>query len=79
MSCLRVCCLAAIITFHSGEDRRVKNAFREGFRNAIYLEETRDPIVASEREKKDNPRSKSAKLRWVRRSSTPPRYKPRTQ
>ncbi|MGH7131218.1 MAG: 16S rRNA (cytosine(1402)-N(4))-methyltransferase RsmH [Phycisphaerales bacterium] len=60
--------IAAIITFHSGEDRRVKNAFREGFRNGIYSEETRDPIVATDEEKKFNPRSKSAKLRWVKRA-----------
>ena len=71
--------IAAIITFHSGEDRRVKNNFREGYRSGIYSQETRDPIVATEQEKKDNPRSKSAKLRWVRRAGAPPRNEPPTQ
>lgn len=58
--------IAAIITFHSGEDRRVKNAFREGLRAGIYSDETRDPIIASEAEQRRNPRSRSAKLRWAR-------------
>ncbi|MBC7835515.1 MAG: 16S rRNA (cytosine(1402)-N(4))-methyltransferase RsmH [Phycisphaerales bacterium] len=58
--------VAAIITFHSGEDRRVKNAFRDGLRAGIYSEETRDPIIADETEQRTNPRSRSAKLRWAR-------------
>jgi 16S rRNA (cytosine1402-N4)-methyltransferase len=58
--------IAAIITFHSGEDRRVKNAFREGLRAGIYAEETRDPITATDAEQRANPRSRSAKLRWAR-------------
>lgn len=59
--------VAAIITFHSGEDRRVKNAFRDGFRAGIYSDENRDPIIASEAEQQYNPRSRAAKLRWARR------------
>lgn len=59
--------VGAVISFHSGEDRRVKHAFRDGFRAGVYSQENRDPIVASEREKAQNPRSKSAKLRWARR------------
>lgn len=58
--------IAAIITFHSGEDRRVKNAFRDGLRAGIYAEETRDPIIATDAEQRANPRSRSAKLRWAR-------------
>ena len=58
--------VAAIISFHSGEDRRVKHHFRDGFREGIYAEETRDPIVASEDEIAENPRAKAAKLRWAR-------------
>lgn len=58
--------VAAIITFHSGEDRRVKYAFRDGFRAGIYAAENRDPIVAGEEEQRHNPRSRSAKLRWAR-------------
>ena len=64
--------IAAIITFHSGEDRRVKYAFRDGFRAGIYSAENRDPIIADETEQKDNPRSRSAKLRWARLAAHPP-------
>jgi 16S rRNA (cytosine1402-N4)-methyltransferase len=60
--------VAAIISFHSGEDRRVKDAFRDGVRGGIYSEITRDPVTADEREQRDNPRSRSAKLRWARRA-----------
>lgn len=59
--------VAAIITFHSGEDRRVKNAFRDGLRAGVYSAENRDPIIADEEERRVNPRSRSAKLRWSRR------------
>jgi 16S rRNA (cytosine1402-N4)-methyltransferase len=58
--------VAAIVSFHSGEDRRVKYAFRDGLRDGTYSEETRDPIVASEEERLMNPRAKAAKLRWAR-------------
>jgi 16S rRNA (cytosine1402-N4)-methyltransferase len=58
--------VAAIISFHSGEDRRVKDAFREGVRGGIYSEISREPIVANEEEQRINPRSRSAKLRWAR-------------
>ena len=54
----------AIISFHSLEDRLVKNAFRDDPR----LENlTRKPIVAGEAELAANPRSRSAKLRVARR------------
>ena len=56
----------AIISFHSGEDRRVKAAFREGHRNGIYAEISPDPITAAPAEIAANPRSRSAKLRWAR-------------
>jgi 16S rRNA (cytosine1402-N4)-methyltransferase len=51
---------AAIISFHSLEDRMVKQAFREG---EIWQALTKKPIVASEAEMAANPRSRSAKLR----------------
>jgi 16S rRNA (cytosine1402-N4)-methyltransferase len=60
----------AIITFHSGEDRRVKSAFREGLRGGIWAEISEEPLRASEEEKLDNPRSRSAKLRWARKMGT---------
>jgi 16S rRNA (cytosine1402-N4)-methyltransferase len=56
----------AIISFHSGEDRRVKHAFRDGLRGGVYAEAPGDPIVAGEEEIRENKRSRSAKLRWAR-------------
>jgi 16S rRNA (cytosine1402-N4)-methyltransferase len=67
----------AIITFHSLEDRLVKNFFRRGsfdeqaeenpFINTETVSElkiiTKKPVVATEKEQKQNPRSRSAKLR----------------
>jgi 16S rRNA (cytosine1402-N4)-methyltransferase len=64
--CLNPGGAAAIISFHSGEDRRVKSAFRDGLREGIYQEISPDPILADEMEKKINPRSRSAKLRWAK-------------
>ena len=56
----------AILTFHSGEDRRVKKAFQQGLRDGIYAEVVPEPIRASPEERRSNPRSTSAKLRWAR-------------
>ncbi len=58
---------AAIISFHSGEDRLVKQAFRDGLRDGLYAEISPEPIIACEAERLGNPRSRSAKLRWARR------------
>ena len=58
----------AIISFHSGEDRRVKKAFRDGLRRKIYRDATDDPITATAEESTENPRSRSAKLRWAERA-----------
>jgi len=57
---------AAVISFHSGEDRRVKSAFKKGLQSGIYAETSDDPILADEDEQRTNPRSRSAKLRWAR-------------
>jgi 16S rRNA (cytosine1402-N4)-methyltransferase len=59
--------VAAVIAFHSGEDRLVKRAFREGLDGGRYGEISPERVVASEREQRANPRSRSAKLRWARR------------
>ncbi|HEV8604325.1 MAG TPA: 16S rRNA (cytosine(1402)-N(4))-methyltransferase RsmH [Tepidisphaeraceae bacterium] len=56
---------AAIISFHSGEDRLVKRAFKEGLEMGVYSEIAREPVVASEEETRRNSRSRSAKLRWA--------------
>jgi 16S rRNA (cytosine1402-N4)-methyltransferase len=64
--CLKPGATAAIISFHSGEDRRVKQAFREGLRSKVYAKISEDAITATEEEKLANSRSRSAKLRWAR-------------
>jgi 16S rRNA (cytosine1402-N4)-methyltransferase len=58
---------AAIISFHSGEDRLVKAAFRDGLRAGVYSAVADEPLRATSEERWDNPRSRSAKLRWARR------------
>lgn len=58
----------AILTFHSGEDRRVKKSFQAGERSGIYSEVAPEPMRPSPQEQGSNPRSKSAKLRWAVRA-----------
>ena len=55
----------AILSFHSGEDRRVKKSFQSLFREGIYSEIAPDPIRPSAEECNTNPRARSAKLRWA--------------
>ncbi len=55
----------AILTFHSGEDRRVKKAFQHFQRVGIFSEVASEPIRPSAEECFSNPRAKSAKLRWA--------------
>ena len=66
--CLKPGGRVAILSFHSGEDRRVKKAFQTGERNGTYSAVAPDPIRASFDERRANPRSTSAKLRWAVRS-----------
>ena len=58
----------AVISFHSLEDRLVKDAFREGGRQGIWQVLTRRPETADEAETDRNPRSRSAKLRAAERT-----------
>jgi 16S rRNA (cytosine1402-N4)-methyltransferase len=58
----------AILTFHSGEDRRVKKAFQADRREGIYSAIADDVIRASAEEVRANPRASSAKLRWAVRT-----------
>lgn len=58
----------AVLTFHSGEDRRVKHAFQEGLRAGVYAAVCDEVRRASPAEQRSNPRSSPAKLRWARRS-----------
>jgi len=64
--CLKPGGRVAILTFHSGEDRRVKKAFQQGLREGTYTAVAPEPIRASAEERRANPRSTSAKLRWAR-------------
>jgi len=52
-----------LISFHSLEDRLVKDAFREAGRNKVFEVLTKKPVVAEEQEAMRNPRSRSAKMR----------------
>lgn len=59
---------AAIISFHSGEDRLVKASFRDGLQCGVYQAIASEPLRARFAERTANPRSRSAKLRWAQRS-----------
>lgn len=67
--CLNAGGRVAILTFHSGEDRRVKKAFEAGLRDGVYSDIAHEVIRPSPTEKHDNPRSSAAKLRWAIRSA----------
>jgi len=54
-----------IISFHSGEDRLVKQSFRDGVRDSVYESAAEDVIVPQPEEIRANPRSASAKFRWA--------------
>ena len=63
--CLKPGGRVAILTFHSGEDRRVKKAFQAGERDGFYSGIAGEVIRASAAEVRANPRAASAKLRWA--------------
>ena len=58
----------ALLTFHSGEDRRVKRSFAAGLAEGVYEAISDEVIRPSGEEQRSNPRSSPAKLRWARRS-----------
>lgn len=58
----------AILTFHSGEDRLVKKAFKEGEKAGFYQEIAKDVIRPSAEECVKNSRAKSTKMRWAIRA-----------
>jgi 16S rRNA (cytosine1402-N4)-methyltransferase len=66
--CLKPGGRAVILTFHSGEDRRVKKAFQAGLRDGVFSETSDGVITAGPEERRMNPRSAPAKLRWAVRS-----------
>ncbi|WP_005032369.1 16S rRNA (cytosine(1402)-N(4))-methyltransferase RsmH [Holophaga foetida] len=67
-TCLKPGGRVAILTFHSGEDRRVKKAFQAGLREGLYRDVAPEPIRPSAEERRANPRSAPAKLRWAVRA-----------
>ncbi len=58
----------AVISFHSLEDRVVKNFFRDQIKNNLGIQITKRPIVPTVEEVKENPRSRSAKLRIIQKN-----------
>lgn len=66
--CLKPGGRVAILTFHSGEDRRVKKCFQAGLRDGVFADISNRVITASSEERHENPRSTSAKLRWAVRA-----------
>ncbi|MHB9026242.1 MAG: 16S rRNA (cytosine(1402)-N(4))-methyltransferase RsmH [Armatimonadota bacterium] len=79
---------AAILTFHSGEDRRVKHAFLTGLDRGDYAAIAPTVLRPTPEERAANPRASSAKLRWavrdekvkgwaskIRKLNSPPHFK----
>jgi len=66
--CLKPGGRVVIMSFHSGEDRRVKKAFQTGERNGTYSSVAPELIRPSFEEQRANPRSSSTKLRWAVRA-----------
>ncbi len=58
----------AVLTFHSGEDRRVKKAFQAGRRAGIYAAVAQEVIRSTKEETFSNRRASAAKLRWAVRA-----------
>lgn len=59
---------AAILTFHSGEDRMVKKSFQRGMKEGLYQETAREVIRPSAEECRKNGRARSTKMRWAIRA-----------
>ena len=57
-----------MLTFHSGEDRRVKKAFQAGYRAGVYSDVANEVIRSSKEETFANRRASAAKLRWAVRA-----------
>ncbi len=55
----------AVLTFHSGEDRMVKRAFKQWKKQGVFCEISDEVIRPSAKECRQNPRARSTKLRWA--------------
>jgi 16S rRNA (cytosine1402-N4)-methyltransferase len=67
--CLKPGGRVAVLTFHSGEDRRVKKSFQANYSHGIYSDLAQEVMRPTPAEQYSNPRSAPAKLRWVQRAS----------
>lgn len=74
-ACLNPGGRVAILTFHSGEDRRVKQSFAMGLREGFYADIAHEVMRPAPAEQHANPRSAPAKLRWARRAAPGPAAK----
>jgi 16S rRNA (cytosine1402-N4)-methyltransferase len=66
--CLKPGGRVAVLTFHSGEDRRVKKAFKAGLLDGTFVRISDEVVRAGADELRTNPRASSAKLRWAVRA-----------
>ena len=69
-TCLKPGGRVAILSFHSGEDRRVKAAFKQGLLTGLYRSIANEVVRASSEEQRANPRSSPAKLRFATRGAS---------
>lgn len=67
-SCLKPGGRVVVLSFHSGEDRRVKKMFQAGVRDGVYAAMSDGVVIAGPDERRANPRSVPAKLRWAERA-----------
>ena len=59
---------AAILTFHSGEDRLVKKSLKQNLKDGLYADISREAIRPTKEECVRNPRARSTKMRWAIRA-----------
>jgi 16S rRNA (cytosine1402-N4)-methyltransferase len=69
--CLKAGGRVAVLSFHSGEDRRIEEAFQRAFQAGIYAGIAAEATRPAPEEQRSNPRSTSARLRWAIRSALP--------
>jgi 16S rRNA (cytosine1402-N4)-methyltransferase len=67
-ACMKPGGRVAVLSFHSGEDRRIEQSFQKNADACVYSSILNEPIRPSPDEQRSNPRSSSARLRWAIRS-----------